>query len=253
MDQGVIVGADRKAEWLLPWWWNYYSLHNQFPVTFFDFGMTKKARLWCLERGSVARCTFPPLKDLSLEMSSLFSSYQKKQKNLWTWRQGVFKKPYAMGASPYTISLWIDLDCEVCAPIDPLFQILEDGTDLAIASYPCPCHEYAQRIQIENVQDPKICYNSGVVVFRHKAPIICAWQKLCQNANDCFLTDDWALSHLIRSQNIPITELPRIWNWCLLKFGANPFACINHFDTSLGKQFIRKYKGVQEFLPQRKK
>ena len=50
---GVIVGTDNGIEWCLPWWWKYYQKHNSLPVTFFDFGMTEKARAWCEKRGDV--------------------------------------------------------------------------------------------------------------------------------------------------------------------------------------------------------
>src|SRR3569832_2184099 len=51
MEWGVVVAADRGAEWLLSWWWGCYSKHHQQPVAFVDFGMSQEARKWCSERG----------------------------------------------------------------------------------------------------------------------------------------------------------------------------------------------------------
>ena len=39
---GVIVGSDYSQEWLLPWWWENYTKHNRYPVTFVDFGLSQE-------------------------------------------------------------------------------------------------------------------------------------------------------------------------------------------------------------------
>ena len=48
---GVVVGSDIGSEWMLEWWFNNYSKHNDFPVTFVDYGMSLEASRWCEERG----------------------------------------------------------------------------------------------------------------------------------------------------------------------------------------------------------
>lgn len=48
---GVIIGCTQILERHLPWWWINYRLHNDNPVTFFDFGMSPPAKEWCKKKG----------------------------------------------------------------------------------------------------------------------------------------------------------------------------------------------------------
>ena len=71
--------------------------------------------------------------------------------SFWPCRNAWFKKPLACLQSPFEISLWIDLDCEVTGPLDVLYDVY--GSSIAMARYP---QKYI----------PYPIYNSGVIVFR---------------------------------------------------------------------------------------
>ena len=233
MDAGVIVGTDRELEWLLPWWWRYYSYHNSFPVTFIDFGMSKKALRWCKERGTIiAYPTTAPSSAPIAHPSKLIDDRFKRwcsQEDYSKWRHAVFKKPVAMTLSPYNTTVWIDIDCEICGSIANFFQILTDKSHFAVAKWP--------------TQNPH--YNSGVVVFKKNTQVIQEWIDTCITQHA--ITDDWALTHLIQSEKLSITELPLEWNWFAL-WGRNPCAIITHWASSYGKQFIKKHNGFQEYI-----
>ena len=229
--KGVIVGTDRAMEWLLPWWWKYYSLHNDFPVTFIDFGMSQKALRFCKERGLVIPCAMAGLKTYSEEIFKEEKGWPVD--NIRDWRGVVFKKPFAMSFSPYDTTVWMDLDCEVCSSILPLFCLLSPESDFAITK-----HEGGQGIYC----------NSGVVVFKKGSSTLEAWKSFCLLEAQKFFADDVALTHLIVSKKVSITELPLKWNW-LMHYGPNPFALICHWACEPGKEFIKKHEGFQAFKP----
>ena len=52
-NQCILLGCDSNHEWMLPWWYKHYKAHNEYPVVFADFGMTKQSRRWCKVRGRV--------------------------------------------------------------------------------------------------------------------------------------------------------------------------------------------------------
>jgi hypothetical protein len=55
---GVIVGCDAEQEWMLTWWWMHYRLHNDYPVTFFNFGnLSPEAENWCRKKGALVDLT----------------------------------------------------------------------------------------------------------------------------------------------------------------------------------------------------
>lgn len=221
MRQGIIVGSDEAQEWLLPWWWKHYSRHNSYPVAFFDFGMSKKAKEWCAEKGALLSCQreqFPPYLGKDSWQASDFP----------TWRESTLQKPFAMGLTPFKTTIWIDLDCEICAPLSPLFNHLGKDKDFSI------------------VQFSDGNFNSGVVVFKQGSLILKLWQKHCLDKS--FATDDCALTDLLKSQNIPVLPLDETWNWHMYQ-GINPLAKICHFASAPGKDFIKNHSGIQDFRP----
>lgn len=232
MSRGILVGADAKQEWLLSWWWRYYSKHNQWPVTFVDFGMTAQARAWCAQHGAV----------ISLQLPQNFIA-QKHQvdpahaliwerwygKDMWQWRASCFHKPFAWALSPYSETVWLDLDCEVLSPIEPLFQYLQ-GDDFAIGD------------PLQNGE-----YNSGVVVYRKNSLILKCLLDLCLKENHRFCGDDYALTYLLHQDQLPFALLPLEWNW-VTKLGINFFVHIFHWSTEGGKRFIQAHGGIQKFF-----
>ncbi len=215
MKQGTIVGCDANQEWLLDWWWGHYSKHNSYPVAFFDFGLSENGLRWCRQKGTLfALPPLPPLKPVSPEKRQLWE--QRAGSGIWPFRAAWFKKPLAFLYAPYSFSLWIDLDCEIRGNLEPLFNALSFGADIALVP------EREQRSKEE------ITYNSGVVAFRRKSAILHQWADLCYHANDQFMGDQNALSRAIRLHRPPLAPLPDLYNWTMDQ-GFHSQALILHY------------------------
>ncbi len=230
--KGVIVGTDQTTAWLLPWWWRHYNKHNSLPVTFVDFGLSPETISWCKERGSVLTLKNKGFvtpkekidKSLAEEWENLYG------KNVWQAREGWFYKPFAMLLSPYETTLWIDLDCELCNSIEPIFDLLSKDDEISI------------------LKDPgrEKIYNSGVVLFRKKNKLIEKWAKTCLTTNSQFIGDDYILSYLIEKENYKIKDLPSDYHW-MAGLGMNPKATIIHWASNWGKLFIETTGGYQDY------
>lgn len=229
MTQGIVVGADDNITWLLPWWWKYYSLHNTYPVTFVDFGLSAEAKAWCEERGNLVALktdsfVTPQEKidpNLALEWENFYG------KKVWQAREGWFKKPFAMLLSPYDKTIWMDLDCEVMGNVSPLFDFLTEEADISLNFDP---------------GRPGI-YNSGVVVFRKGAPLIADWAQACTVQNCHSIGDDYVVSRLIATEKYRFKTLPQEYNWWVGQ-GLNFSALILHW-AAWGKTFIETHGGLQ--------
>lgn len=237
---GVIVGCDHNREWLLQWWWDHYSAYNSYPVIFVDFGMTKEARAWCQAKGE---CVDLPSMEVNIASKH---DVPPERKKLWEWRYGEeiwacrqvwFKKPLALLHTPFSRTIWLDLDCQVKDTLEPLFNCLQFGVEIALAREPA---HVQKNDELQNaLLSGEIHYNSGVMVFQKDAPILQQWVDLALGASDQFSGDQQALSRAIFHHKPFIIELPSLYNWsCTL--GSNEEAKINHFHCDYGKNEIRK-------------
>ncbi len=232
--QGVIVGCDRNQEWLLSWWWDHYSKHNSYPVAFFDFGMSQQAANWCRQRGRCielgADC---PLKTLSPTRKK---SWEKRAGPIWPFRSAWFKKPFAFLSCPFDLGCWIDLDCEIKGPLDPLFNCLAFGTEIALVREP----ENVQQNDLAHklILPGEITYNSGVIAFRRGAGILSHWAELSLHSNDRFMSDQNALSRAIFLRRPQLLELPAIYNWKKDQ-PINPQAVILHYVSSSKVEILK--------------
>jgi hypothetical protein len=157
---GVIVGVDAHHEWMFPWWWKNYSRYNSYPVAFADFGLSLEQLKWCHERGIVIS-----IPEISLSSEKDLMWEQIYGPSIWQARKHWFKKPSALLASSFNRGLWIDIDCEVCGSLSPLFEEFKDAT-FAVAR-----------------EKREIFYNSGVVLFKKETPLLQKWQQLCLEQN----------------------------------------------------------------------
>lgn len=103
--KAFITGADRKQEWLIKWWVKLHRKHNpDIPLMVCDFGdMSEQAKAWTRENVDT------------------FIELQQHSKCAW------FLKPEALVRSPYDVSCWLDLDCEIVAPMDDIFDKCPTG------------------------------------------------------------------------------------------------------------------------------
>jgi len=192
--KGILVGCDASQTWLFPWWWKNYSAHNNHPVFFVDF-----------EQISLS---VPKVENK--EWEAIYGPDLHDARKSW------FKKPAALLLSPFEKTIWIDLDCEILAPIDPLFDY-----NLAFA------------------RDCNGGYNSGVIVYTKNSPLIQNWALTAQHSSHLYMGDQNMLP-----EDPAIEELPPEYNWRMSQ-GLNPSARIIHWVGSWGKTFIREYGGLK--------
>lgn len=245
MTQGVLIGADQNAEKLLPWWWEHYSRHCAWPVAIVDFGMSKKSRAWCQKRMQIISLQDPvSITPQHLVASKNVKAWQAKYKSpvLWQIRAAWFKKPQACRLSPFEWTLWLDLDCEVCAPLDSLFAQSSDEIELAIAP------EYCGSTKRFDKPD---AYNSGVMLFRQGSPFLKEWEKRCQASNNKRLGDQDVLDDILATGKTPFKILSPCYNW-LMNRGGITGIFIAHWVAPWGKNFILKEKGSLFKLTQQK-
>ncbi len=238
---GILCGAEKSQEWLLPWWWSCYQPLHQFPVTFCDFGMSLEMRQWCLLRGEVLSVELEPSliaqpQDLPQDFISHAESVYGKR--IWSSRPHWFKKPFALLKSPYKTTLWLDIDCEILASLAPLFSQFDPSLQVALV------REFSQSHL--PIGDPLLSYNGGVIVFQHGSSLIQKWAQGVFDKNHLFLGDDHLLSHLIYSNQVAIQELSPLYNWRISQ-GLNLNASIIHW-VGEGKEYIRKYGGLKPQL-----
>lgn len=223
MKNGIVVGADVTQEWLLPWWWEHYRRHNNYPVAFIDFGMSSQMKDWCKDRGQHI-----PLRiaDFAAERDQIDPALVDEWEDnfgtqCWDCRNVWFKKPLACLKSPFEKTVWIDLDCEIRKPLKPLFrrQGLAMARDQAVEPYPV--------------------YNSGVIVFdQGSLPLIKEWAKRCVERHSLFRGDQEVFSHMIAERGVEIYELPLRYNWSRCR-EISPDTVIHHWHGNIGKFIIR--------------
>ena len=240
--KGIICGCDAAQEWLLPWWWSRLRDHNEDPVAFCDFGMSEEALQWCRERGEVIPISFDPSTVASREAvaSHLVAEWENCYTGtVWDFRDAWFKKPFAFLHSPFQRTLWLDLDCEVLAPIDILFDLCSRETQIGIM----------REFNLTHFPrfHPEAIYNSGVIVCEHGAPLIEKWAEGSLTQTDLFWGDEVLLSHLINTMRIPVEEIPGVFNWRVSQ-GINLNAVICHWIGPGGKIFIRDFGGLKPTL-----
>ena len=232
LEKGVLVGADSSIEWLLPWWWENYSRCNTLPVAFVDFGLTEGAKKFCQERGILI-----PLDSLPHEMfvstnpewaKSYGASYERA-------RQGWFKKPLALLKSPFEITLWTDLDCEILKSLDSLFSLAKEGPYLSLAR------------DISDHDSPYPIYNGGVILYRKGNLLLQEFAKRALTDAKHFWGDDRLLSFLIDRDSLAVDPLPSHYNWRIAQ-GIPAGVAIIHWVGEWGKSYIKTYGGISSLL-----
>lgn len=235
--EGILVGTNQNHEWLLPWWWMHYRTHNDFPVTFVDFGdMSKKALQWCERHGQVIaldqKMDFIRKKEeIAPETAKL---WQEIHPDIWNMRKGWFQKPFALLKTPYEKTLWLDADCQVRGPLKPLFPVLNE-CDIALI----PEAEYSQRYNlIAGITVPgETVLNAGVIFFKKNAPVIQEWAKQALTQNHLHFGDQQLLVRVIFSMKFPYIPLPRNFN-AIVEAGIDTNAVIIHWSGRF-KQIIK--------------
>jgi hypothetical protein len=244
MKEGILIGADKHQEWLLPWWWKRYRRWNDHPVALIDFGLSEKMLSWAQSRFQLL-----PAANLSLEVAEkkAFSPEQAKrwQKSypgpFWQARKIWFKKPLALSLFPFEQTLWLDIDCEVLGSITPLFSYCDSLSGIGLAPEPISAQEWMRDHGF--LLPGEILYNSGVVVVRRHSPLILHWAKEAVEGHQFFSGDQELLSRLIHQHRYQINELPPVYNWRMSQ-GFVLEAVIIHWVTAGGKRYVRQRGGL---------
>ncbi len=235
-DRGVLTGCDQNQEWLLVHWWKNYTKHNQFPIAFIDFGMSKSAKMWCEKHGVVVTPDVPnDMITAKEEISPITTKFWERiyPGNFWPGRKAWFAKPFALLQTPFKHSLWIDLDCEVRGDLAEPFSVLNQGHEFAIvpttSTYERSCHITGLHRSDERV------YNAGFLAYSHTCPLIQKWAENVYSRNHEFLGDENALIRTISEEKWKVKELPSDYNTpCFL---PEPDGVkVVHYCGHLGKQ-----------------
>ena len=226
LEKGIVVASDITQEWLLPWWWDHYQKYNSYPVTFVDLGLSNEMKAWCKEKGNYIRLVDAGLfvKEREEVDQTLAHLWEKNLGNhFWDKRRAWFRKPLACLQSPYETSLWIDSDCEIRGPLEGAFAFCNHPSGIAAIR--------------ETWKEKEVGINSGVIAFKKGAPLLHKWARLAANANDRFYGDQDLLDCIEKEQNIPLGELPSIYNWSH-RCAENPEAIILHWHGPYAKEVI---------------
>ena len=231
--QGILVAADEKLEWMLPWWHCHYAKNNSFPVALVDLGLSPNYRTRCIEKGiEILDLTKPPFiaeKEDQTNWELLYAG------DMWRGRQKRLTKPFALLQTPFKQTIYLDLDCEVKGSLEPLFAFADHPAKIALAQERIASHAMAEKAEI--LQEGETLYNSGVISFQHGSPLIPLWAEKIQQEHSAFMGDQTALARLLWESKKEIALLPSIWNWRMAD-GENPDAQIIHWVADPGKKHI---------------
>jgi len=220
LKEGIICGGDCLVEWLLPWWLHNLRQRSSLPLVFFDFGLSDRGKSW----SKAHNLELIPIDIPGDALAKRFlNSERTPQREAW------FKKPFAMLATPFQKTLWLDIDCEVVKDIQPLFEF-----DMGLA----PAAQHIVKSKKERGLIKEDDYNAGVIPFRHGAPLIQAFAKATLEAEGYFPGDQEILSHVIAEGKFSFELLPRIYNWQIPDWGTNRGAVIQHWKGPRAKKFL---------------
>ena len=207
MNYSWVVGVDYNMEDLLPWWYkNIKKWAPEQDITICDFGLTK------------------PAKALAKEYADTFLEYTIHERYAW------FYKPRALLDTPYEYRCWVDIDCEVMAPIDDIFD------------YPTDDKIALTRDEGKGLEE--FWWATGVNVAKGSPKVLRDWAYISEHSNE--RGDQEVLKKMIQqdySYNDMIVLMPIEYQWLrvLSEIGqVLPNIKIMHWTGPKGKKHIRE-------------
>ena len=207
MNFSWVVGVDYNMEDLLPWWYENIKKWAPEPdITICDFGMTKAA------------------KTVAKRFADTFLEYTIHERYAW------FYKPRALLDTPYEYRCWVDIDCEVMAPIDDIFDYPTDDK-IALTQDVC---------KSEN----EFWWATGVNVAKGSPKILRDWAYITEHSQ--LRGDQEVLRAMIQedsSYHDMIVFMPIEYQWLRLQILAgqdSPNKKIVHWTGPIGKKHIRE-------------
>ncbi len=213
MNKTFLTGADYNLQDLLPWWVECVRKHNpDIHITIADFGLTDSAKDWV--KHNVNHVIV----------------YERHPTLAW------FLKPQSMIDCPYEYTCWLDLDCEMVAPVPEIFDFpTEDQMALT------------QDVVRANPDHDKgvFWWAVGVNVVKGKPQILKDWARNTTNNKD--LRGDQEVLHKMIQVNPQlndyIVKMPLEYQWLridLLNGKDNENKKIVHWTGPDGKKYIRE-------------
>lgn len=227
--KGVIVGCNSSQEWLLPWWYMNFRLHNQHPVTFVNFGdMSERALRWCSERGDVAslKCGDEFIAPKEAIDKDLAAEWEKRRGKIWSLRKAWFKIPLALLQTRYEKTLWTDLDCQIISSVEPVFSDYLKDFDFAIV--PEAEKEQAVYRSRGDLLPGEVIYNAGVVAYRHGSTIVSEWAAKAYTQSHQYMGCQKIVAEILSERKHPFAIMPEIYNWAMAN-GENRKAVVLHY------------------------
>ena len=213
MNKTFLTGSDHNLQDLIPWWVNCVRTHNpDIHITIADFGLTDSAKDWV--KHNVNHVIV----------------YERHPELAW------FYKPQSMIDCPYEYTCWLDLDCEMLAPVPEIFDFpTEDQMALT------------QDVVRANPDHDKgvFWWAVGVNVVKGKPQILKDWARNTTNNKD--LRGDQEVLHKMIQVNPQlndyIVKMPLEYQWLridLLNGRDSENKKIVHWTGPDGKKYIRE-------------
>ena len=206
------TGCDRNTEWQLEWFVKHFTKHNQTPLIFVDFGVSKEMR-----------------------RQPFFSKFLQVYTAPKTQAGGWFHKPATMKmiGEMYDEACWLDTDIHILGDMSSLFDHIEDNKLCMVEDQPW------------SARRGETWHNSGVVAFRGVPDILKTWAKECalfpKTGDQEVLHEIVKETPLKRISNI--TSAPNKYNWLRLQIldgQDSQYKLAMHWTGEKGNMQIRK-------------
>tara|TARA_R110002020_G_scaffold411538_2_gene621174 strand:- start:858 stop:1517 length:660 start_codon:yes stop_codon:yes gene_type:complete len=215
VNKTFLTGADYNLQDLIPWWVGCVRKHNpDIHITIADFGLTDSAKDWLKENVDHV------------------ITYERHPTLAW------FLKPQSMLDCPYEYTCWLDLDCEMVAPVPEIFDFPTEDKMALTEDVIRMGHYGAQPGQGVH------WWAVGVNVVKGKPQILKDWAR---NTIATDLRGDQEVLHRMTQVNLEynnqIIKMPLEYQWLRLSLNQgydSPDKKIIHWTGPVGKEHIRK-------------
>lgn len=208
-DSGIVIFSTQESEWLIPWFLrNLRRHHSDLPVVLFETDLSTEV-LATVEAFKVQIRTYDP-------------SHQFPH----PW----FHKPFVLQQSPFTRTVFLDLDCEIRTPIPELFQWCDKGIVLGRDLH--PMRQYRKLFRND------FFFNSGVIGAQRGNPVIDLWCDATRKLFADLRGDQEILNLTLVEHEIPVIVTPDHYHQMRLD-GEHPAAKIMHWTGPSGKEIIK--------------
>lgn len=242
-DDGILIGSDEEFESWIPWWYFNYSKYNSFPIAIADFGMSKKMLDWCAQKWEIIKVDPPEglfEKRIEPYLSQVESKFIPQKAKIWAcW----YLKPFILLQSPFQRTLWIDIDTLIRKSISELYEYAREPHQISMGIEE-PEEKVNRLVPMGILRKGDKLFNSGVIVYLHKAEIVQQWAKATLEDEGFYLGDQQIFSKMVSKMDYEIPVLPKKYNWLVNNEGINQDAAILHFagiSKPMGQQLVKDF------------